>query len=457
MSYNLMFKVILFAMEDVGKKTLAKNLADNVFNEDDFLRSMKTLGIGFLIKHIELYGKGIRISLWIPSTEEHWRPLFRIHVHRSNGVILMYDITNVETLNNLSELWQMIKNDYAEDTSILLVGNKMDLEENREVSLEHLEKFKENHDISSLMEISLKTGENVEKMFNKLTRMMLRKTKIDFRIGEELYKPRLLPEYKKLRKEIKLKPKLTQKLKDIMKFSKTSDIHIPLFYSNLQDFIPEDEIIIYSTFYKLIMKSTFKSNYPLFFIPKAWITHVLLTSKGIYFGEYQRRNPPVVRYIDWRQIQKIKGSKIKIEEGYQFKPIREPNFESIKSFRKRKREFSSKIKPIVEKRKTREKLFGRSPISIYSTYLNSHHYKDIRKNEMTNQLKMVNLVITLVIFFLVCFVELYIARLYPYPLSSYDPVVALLILIMMYFFMVMIPLIFPICIRLKRKRRNFKI
>ncbi len=86
----------------------------------------------------------------------------------------MYDITNAQTLKRLSEWVQLAKN-YKEDVPILLVGNKIDLEQKREVSKEQIERFKVNNKISESMEISLETGENVEEMFLRLTKMLLNK------------------------------------------------------------------------------------------------------------------------------------------------------------------------------------------------------------------------------------------------------------------------------------------
>lgn len=86
----------------------------------------------------------------------------------------MYDITNAKTLNMVSEWCQMAKN-YRKDIPILLVGNKLDLEMKRDVSKEQVENFKLNNEISESMEISLETGENVEKMFLRLTGLLLKK------------------------------------------------------------------------------------------------------------------------------------------------------------------------------------------------------------------------------------------------------------------------------------------
>lgn len=86
----------------------------------------------------------------------------------------MYDITNAQTLKRLSE-WVKLAKNYKEDVPILLVGNKIDLEQKREVSKEQIERFKVNNKISESMEISLETGENVEEMFLRLTKMLLNK------------------------------------------------------------------------------------------------------------------------------------------------------------------------------------------------------------------------------------------------------------------------------------------
>ena len=90
----------------------------------------------------------------------------------------MYDITNQDSLTIFPNWIQMV-NEYSDENEIpipiLLVGNKLDLEEHREVSKEQVKRFMGQHDIFSSMEISLKTGENVEHMVTEITRMILTK------------------------------------------------------------------------------------------------------------------------------------------------------------------------------------------------------------------------------------------------------------------------------------------
>ena len=108
----------------------------------------------------------------------------------------MYDTTNAETLNWFSQRIQVIKGNLDYVPPILLVGNKADLEENREVSKDQLEQFKKSNRLTSSMEISLKTGENVEKAFIKLTEMMIGKTKTDYKV--EMKRLTFLKENKRL-------------------------------------------------------------------------------------------------------------------------------------------------------------------------------------------------------------------------------------------------------------------
>ncbi len=139
-----------------------------------------------------------------------------------------------------------------------------------------------------------------------------------------------------------------------------SDFHIPLNYSNLQDFVSKKESILYSTFYKVISDKEDPLSEGVF--PDVWNSHVLFTNKGIYFPEYQKKGKPKVKYIDWRCIGEIKSNKLKTLKFYKtkhvFKPIREPNFETIRSFKARKRKIVIDLPNIMKKRK----VFSKSEI-----------------------------------------------------------------------------------------------
>lgn len=172
--YNYTFKICVFADKDVGKKTFTGFLEGGFY-----VNYGSTLGFDLFSKNIEIKGKKVKLSLWICSDKEDAREQYNSFLIGSLGVILMYDITNTKSLIFVSERINLIRSEERKyEIPILLVGNKLDLGENREISKEQIEQFKEEHNISESVEISLKTKENVEKMFMKLMEMVL-KEKVD--------------------------------------------------------------------------------------------------------------------------------------------------------------------------------------------------------------------------------------------------------------------------------------
>ncbi|MFX1571751.1 MAG: Rab family GTPase [Promethearchaeota archaeon] len=167
-----LFSLSILASKDVGKKMLRRFLPNTSQR-----RTAHTIGVEFFIKDIEIAGKSIRLTIHLYFYEEEDLPDIKHSLIRSaannQGVLLLYDITNLKSLTILSEWYKLLKKNVERDIPFFLVGNKKDLEEHREVSKEHIEKFKEKCDITTSMEISLKTGENVEEMFVGITRLII--------------------------------------------------------------------------------------------------------------------------------------------------------------------------------------------------------------------------------------------------------------------------------------------
>jgi len=115
------------------------------------------------------------------------------------------------------------------------------------------------------------------------------------------------------------------------------DIYIPIDYSNAKEKIPSGEDIIYST----LMKVT--SGTPAY--KRKWISHVLMTTKGIVYTVPQRKSPPVGVYHSWNGIYGIWKKQFQIGGTY-FKLVLNTNYESKESFKMRTKVFASTIKPI---------------------------------------------------------------------------------------------------------------
>lgn len=178
--YQYLLQIIVIGSENVGKKTLAKS---RFFPNSSDLDYMLTIGIEIQSKMVEIYNTKAKLSCFIMNHEQrYWdntkEIYLGVHVRNSKGAIIMYDITNPKALEQISHWIQLVKNN-TRNIPIFLAGNKLDLEEQRKISKEQVEKIKVKHGISSSMDISVKTGENVEKLFLKLTSMILNSNKME--------------------------------------------------------------------------------------------------------------------------------------------------------------------------------------------------------------------------------------------------------------------------------------
>lgn len=124
-----------------------------------------------------------------------------------------------------------------------------------------------------------------------------------------------------------------------------SDIHLPIDYSNLKAVIPPGEDIIYSTLCIVIDSLTV----PL--ITKNWLSHVLLTTKGLAYTKPKRKKSLQAFYVDWNNVKNVYMGGIRLKILIDLRLARDPIFESNEAFIMRKNRFRTTIKPVMEKRK----------------------------------------------------------------------------------------------------------
>jgi len=167
-NYDYTFKILLIGEATVGKTSFTKRYCYNIFNPSERL----TIGVDFHVKTIELHGKKIKLQLWDIGGEERFRFLLPTYCLGANAAFLLYDITRPQTLDNVSE-WTSIVRHKGGPIPIMLVGAKIDLEDQRKVPREYGIQIAEKHDMASFAEISSKTGKNVTKTFEVLTELTL--------------------------------------------------------------------------------------------------------------------------------------------------------------------------------------------------------------------------------------------------------------------------------------------
>ena len=169
-NYDYTFKVLLLGDACIGKTSFTKRYCYNIFNLSERL----TIGVDFHVKTIDLHGKKIKFQIWDIGDEERFRFLLPTYCFGANAALLVYDVFNLHGLDNVSD-WAKIVRQQAGNIPIGMVGMRVDEEKIRVISREYAINMAKTLDLDLYGEISAKTGQNVEKMFQVLTDITVEK------------------------------------------------------------------------------------------------------------------------------------------------------------------------------------------------------------------------------------------------------------------------------------------
>ena len=164
--YDYLFKVALVGDVDVGKTTMIRGITGGFPPGPPIISN---IGIDFAIRSFQVDNKVAKLQIWDTAGQERFRTMNAAYYRGCSGLLLLYDISNELSFTHLSSPWlDQVKEYSHENVQIMVLGNKCDLVESRQVSTERGRLFAEEHGFK-FMEVSAITGENVEKAFLILT------------------------------------------------------------------------------------------------------------------------------------------------------------------------------------------------------------------------------------------------------------------------------------------------
>ena len=158
--YDYLFKLLLIGDSGVGKSCLLLRFADHTYTES----YISTIGVDFKIRTIELDGKTIKLQIWDTAGQERFRTITSSYYRGAHGIIVVYDVTDAESFNNVKQWLAEIDRYASENVNKLLVGNKCDLVSKKAVNYETAKAFADKLEIPFL-ETSAKAATNVETAF----------------------------------------------------------------------------------------------------------------------------------------------------------------------------------------------------------------------------------------------------------------------------------------------------
>ena len=126
---DYLFKVLLIGNSGVGKSSLLLRFADDVFHEN----FMPTIGVDFKIRTIEVDGKTIKLQIWDTAGQDRFKTITSSYYRGAHGIIVTYDITDRDSFAKVSEWMSEVDKHSDKNISRILVGNKKDLEDQREI------------------------------------------------------------------------------------------------------------------------------------------------------------------------------------------------------------------------------------------------------------------------------------------------------------------------------------
>uniref|UniRef100_A0A3B5M9P7 ZRAB1B, member RAS oncogene family a n=1 Tax=Xiphophorus couchianus TaxID=32473 RepID=A0A3B5M9P7_9TELE len=158
--YDYLFKLLLIGDSGVGKSCLLLRFADDTYTES----YISTIGVDFKIRTIDMDGKTVKLQIWDTAGQERFRTITSSYYRGAHGIIIVYDVTEQESFNNVKQWLDEIDRYACENVSRLLVGNKSDLVSKKVVDAATAQDLASSLKIPFL-ETSAKSTDNVEKAF----------------------------------------------------------------------------------------------------------------------------------------------------------------------------------------------------------------------------------------------------------------------------------------------------
>ena len=170
-NYDLLYKVIIIGDTCVGKSNILSRYLKDEFRED----SKSTVGVELGTKFLKIKGTGAKLQIWDTAGQERYRSITSSYYKGSHGCFIVYDITSESSFENVDKWFEQAQKEASKDVSIILVGNKCDLENERKISKEKGEEKAKNLNCP-FFETSALSKIKIDDIFNEMVNNIFERT-----------------------------------------------------------------------------------------------------------------------------------------------------------------------------------------------------------------------------------------------------------------------------------------
>ncbi len=150
------------------------------YTQDEFdMQYPSTIGIDFRLKRLEIGGKQVKVAIYDSAGQDRFRSITRNYFRGSHGIVVVFDITRRDSFDNIRKWMEDIKTYAEENVNLILIGNKLDLEEKRAVTIDEAKALAKEYGIP-YFETSARNNINVDKAFDSLAEKVIKKVYPNF-------------------------------------------------------------------------------------------------------------------------------------------------------------------------------------------------------------------------------------------------------------------------------------
>ncbi|KAM8974143.1 ras-related protein Rab-19 [Pelodytes ibericus] len=174
--FDFLFKIILIGDSNVGKTCVVQRFQSGIFSD----KHQNTIGVDFSVRSLTIEGKKVKVQVWDTAGQERFRTITQSYYRSAHGAIIAYDITRRQTFESVPHWIHEVEKYGAANLMLMLIGNKSDLLEKRQILFEEACTLAEKHGLLAVLETSAKDARNIEEVFLLMAKELIARNTLHY-------------------------------------------------------------------------------------------------------------------------------------------------------------------------------------------------------------------------------------------------------------------------------------